>query len=459
MRTISRAALAAVCVAAACNVQTGSVGVWDSAGDSTGAEPTTAGPNGDPTATGTSGGASTNAPTTAATSEGDDTVSPIFDVMSDDTPVPVDCECGNDEWSYLWVANASQSTVSKVNTETMVEEARFLTRPDGGGNPSRTSVSVDGRSVAVANRYGGLVKIWAREQFCDPMKNGVPGLQTSTGPNDVLAWDEDDCVAWYRPFPELTTQRPVAWSGRIDPVLCEDQAVWTAGCGGGALPGFGSGGDTQVFLVDGQDGEILQEVEVAGYPCANFGPYGGAIDPEGNFWLTYNNGNVAVVRADSFETQVFAKPAELQPYGITVDREGFVWVSSYGEMAGAGRLDPATGDWTLVTGFAGQGGVTQSMDGRIWTAYWNSSFHDDNGVVWIDPDTAMLGGSLSIPGGTVKGVSADVFGNVYAITGAAHKIDLASDTVVDTYGGLSGPYTYSDMTGAGLQNVACEPAG
>jgi streptogramin lyase len=447
-------AIAAVWLTA-CNVQTGSVGVWDSAGSS-GEATGVPGTSESPTSAGTSS-ATTSDATSAGSSE--ETAAPIFDVNSDDTPVPVDCECGNDEWSYLWVANALQGTVSKVNTETMIEESRFRTRPDGAGNPSRTSVSIDGRSVAVANRYGGLAKIFAREQFCDPMKNGTPGLQTSGGSGEVLAWNEDDCVAWYTPFPELTTQRPVAWSGRLDPQRCEDQAVWTAGCGGGFMPGYGMGGDTQVFLLDGEDGEILQSVEVADYPCANFGPYGGAIDPDGNFWLVYNGGDVAVVRADSFETQVFERPAQLQPYGIAVDRDGMVWISSYNEEAGAGRLDPMTGEWTLVTGWAGQGGVTQSLDGRIWTAYWQSEFHDDNGVAWIDPETATLGGTISVPGGTVKGVSADVFGNVYAVTGSAHKIDTSTDTIIDTYGGLSGPYTYSDMTGAGLQNVTCDPEG
>src|SRR5688572_6397277 len=110
MRTTSRAAVAAACLACGCNVQTGSVGVWDSASDSTGAASTSVGPDSAPTSMGTGSSASTDAPTTSG-SEGEDTMSPIFDVMSDDTPVPVDCECGNDEWSYLWVANASQSTV------------------------------------------------------------------------------------------------------------------------------------------------------------------------------------------------------------------------------------------------------------------------------------------------------------------------------------------------------------
>ena len=31
--------------------------------------------------------------------------------------------------------------------------------------------------------------------------------------------------------------------------------------------------------------------------------------------------------------------------------------------------------------------------------------------------------------------------------------------IATSYNGLSGPYTYSDMTGWGLQNAACNPEG
>lgn len=79
--------------------------------------------------------------------------------------------------------------------------------------------------------------------------------------------------------------------------------------------------------------------------------------------------------------------------------------------------------------------------------------------MWFDPVSLTLGGTISVPGGTIKSVSADVNGFLWAVTGSAHEIDLTTDTIVDNYAGLSGPYTYSDMTGAGLQNVACDPAG
>ena len=60
---------------------------------------------------------------------------------------------GDVEFSYIWVANSTQSTISKINTETLVEEGRYYTKPNLAGSPSRTSVSLTG-NVATANRNG-----------------------------------------------------------------------------------------------------------------------------------------------------------------------------------------------------------------------------------------------------------------------------------------------------------------
>lgn len=430
--------------------------VWDTAGagsTASASEETTGPTDGAETSGGATGDGTEGVTTELGTSSSGGPPQPLLDVSATDVPASVDCDCGNDAWSYIWLANAFDGTVSKINTDTLVEEGRYITRPDRAGNPSRTSVSVNGRSVAVANRHGGLVKIWARDALCDPERNGVPGLQTSSGGGDVLPWGEDDCVDWFVPFTEWTTQRPVAWSGRLDRALCEDEAVWTAGCGGGPQPGFaGAGATTEVALVAGRDGEVVDTVEVSGYGCGGFGPYGAAVAPDEKLWLVLNNGDLASVDRQTLESQVFVKAPELSPYGITVDRDGQVWVSSYSATAGAGRLDPETGQWTTVSGFSGQGGISQSLDGRIWAGAGND-------VAWIDPDALTLGGVLPIPGGTVKGVSADVHGDLWAVTGAAHKIDTTTDTIVDSFSSGLAPYTYSDMTGAGIQNVACEPEG
>ena len=78
--------------------------------------------------------------------------------------------------------------VSKLNTRDMTEEGRYYTRPDKQGSPSRTSVSIDGKAVVVANRHGGWTKIWARKEFCTD-KNGNGQIETSTGKNNVLAFE------------------------------------------------------------------------------------------------------------------------------------------------------------------------------------------------------------------------------------------------------------------------------
>jgi hypothetical protein len=449
-----------------CGPDERSVGLF---GDEAGDTSTDAGDRGDASTDGGSTGAGPagpgDGPGGVDDSSGDDDGIKLDVGVWGDVGHHGECGCGNDEWTYIWVSNSSQGTVSKINTRTMVEEGRYRTRPDGGGSPSRTSVSLGGRAVAVANRHGGVTKVWAREQFCDPNANGQPGLQTSQGAADIRAWGDDDCVAWHTPFPEWTTQRPIAWGGKINPATCDDDVLWTAGCGGGFQPGFGGASNTLVVKLDGATGAILDTVEVVGFGCGGLGPYGGAVDGEGNFWIAHNGtgGKLARIDGESLVTQVYDFPGNgFAGYGIAVDNHGRPWVSSYGGDLGAGMFDPTTQQWTTVAGFASQGGIQQGTDGRIWSSTVSGfgGTNDQNGVVWIDEDTLAVGDFVAVPGGTIKGISVDVDGYVWAVTGSAHKIDPDPPYAFDgSYSGLSGPYTYSDMTGWGLQNATCNPAG
>lgn len=72
---------------------------------------------------------------------------------------------GEVEFSYLWAANSGQGTISKIDTQTLTELGRYLTSADGKGSPSRTSVSLTG-DVAVANRNGGVTKVYASIDDC-----------------------------------------------------------------------------------------------------------------------------------------------------------------------------------------------------------------------------------------------------------------------------------------------------
>ena len=126
--------------------------------------------------------------------DGDDDDEPHFDIGEPDTgdgDPPGDEEL---EFSYIWIANTGEGTVSKIDTQTLEEVGRFQTRPDTFGSPSRTSVSRAG-NVAVANRHGGVVKIYADHADCADT-NGQAGIQTSTDATP-LPWGQDECIAWF----------------------------------------------------------------------------------------------------------------------------------------------------------------------------------------------------------------------------------------------------------------------
>ncbi|GEM_PF-4874029 len=244
---------------------------------------------------------------------------------------PGECGCGNNDWSYVWIANSGESTVSKIDTRTMVEEGRYLTRADAAGNPSRTSVSVDGKAVAVANRHTGIVKIWTRPEFCSD-RNGTSGIQTSSGGTDVLPWDEDDCVAWYADFSDKTVQRPVQWTPGSGPCHT-DQKIWTTTGDLGARPGTCGDSGVWVHRLDGETGMVEDTIhlEESRFRC-NFidvaaeglGPYGGALDYEGNFWFHgFGTSQLARVDFDTLEVEIFDGGG----YGITVDTKARVWLS------------------------------------------------------------------------------------------------------------------------------------
>lgn len=388
----------------------------------------------------------------ASTTE--DTSTPLLDVGStDDGLGPCGCEL-----AYIWIANADEGTVSKINVRTLEEEGRYITRPDGAGNPSRTSVNLAG-DVAVANRHGGLVKIYADEADCADT-NGVPGIQTSSGAGDVLPWDMEECRAWYTEFGP-TNQRPVAWiAGAVTPGTCNSQneMVWTAHSETpGIAPGTGGAGGVVAVLLDGDTGDIVDETLLADFDGSLLGAYGGAVNADGDLFMIPMgtvgfSRSLARVTADTMETTIWDLPADVSSYGITVDHNGRVWVSST-LGAGVGRFDPETETWDTVGSFVSLGGLAEGPNNHMWVA-------TATGAVSVDIDTLMPGNIFfSNQTDGIKGISTDIDGFVWAVGDVAWKVDPSSGAVEDSYSGLSSAYTYSDMTGYALGNVACPPEG
>ncbi|WP_146661086.1 hypothetical protein [Enhygromyxa salina] len=348
------------------------------------------------------------------------------------------CEnTGEDTKSYIWIANSSQSTVSKINTQTLVEEARYATR-DTPGNPSRTSVALSG-NVAVANRSGGVAKFISNIEECEDT-NGVPGIQTSSGPNDVLPFGQDECLSWYTPF-NYTTQRPLAWAqGDFNEGSCkyENEKLWTAG----------NIGNAEVVLMDGDTG-VVEETVIIPNVIGWAGLYGGAVDGLGNFWTVDHNWNGAstlvFVDREMFTYQTWPVTGQVH-YGLAVDSKGRAWLCGSG---GASRFDPETEQWTHLppaNGGSALGGCMEDANGVLWNARY-----PDAVLVGIDTDTVQIVQSINIPS-YVHGVSIDFEGYIWGVEfggDEAFRVDPVNLTI-DTVGGLVGAYTYSDMTGFAL---------
>lgn len=362
---------------------------------------------------------------------------------------------GDTAFSYIWIANSPEGTVSKINTQTTIEEARFRISP-GLGDPSRTSVNLFGDAVVVDRAGGGIVKIGVREDHCVDT-NGTPGIQTSTGPGDVLAWGQDDCVLWRTELGALsyeTGARPVAWEGGlVDGCAAPNPRVWV---------GWYDGVNGHFRRLDGTTGAILDSVGPVPWSGLSFGPYGGASDKDGNFWVSgWQLGPLIKIDAETLVVTTYPIPPTITPqqwnYGMALDKNGDAWIASAYSVYHF-RHDTETWLEVPVPGAFSLRGLMVDKEGTAWVAT-----NSPAGLAAIDTETdTVINPAIAIPGSIVPvGVSIDVDGYVWVVdqsANAAFKVDPDTYQLAGMTTGLNQPYTYSDMTGAGLDLVTFPPA-
>lgn len=360
---------------------------------------------------------------------------------------------GTDATSYIWIANSGEGTVSKIDTMSGVELGRYVVRADSAGSPSRTSVNNRG-DVAVANRLGGVTMVRANVDDCVEF-NGTPGIQTSTGPGDILPWGQDECVVWHTEIPH-GDNRPVAWtSGFADPDTCTwfDRDVWTA-WSDVAL------GTAVVALLDGETGQIIQQVPIPEAPESWpgwFGFYGGAVDKDDNFWISQLQGGLLVrVNRSDFTYTTYPVPAE-GGYGMTVTPDGYVWLCGRYTH----RLNPETGEWTSVNHYGDPDSIhTGGCMGDGQSLLWRGAYGQ---IMAVDTETLAVVKQIpvtQVDDDFIWGVAIDFDGYVWAVPRngtRAYKVSPETDSVVLTVNGLVSAYTYSDMTGFALSGVGAIP--
>lgn len=372
------------------------------------------------------------------------------------------CDPGGDgeEFSYAWIANTDQGSVSKIDTNTVVELARYYTDPvqSGAASPSRTSVNLDGRFMVVSNRdVGSITKIAANEADCvDKNNDGV--IQTSKDKAQLLPYAEEECILWTT---KLTINNH-QWGPRattfgipeVNPDTCkyENEKVWV---GYMVTPT-----QAQVARLNSYTGVVEATVDIPDFPLyGSYSPYGAAVDPDGNFWTSAVTHRAAIkIDVKTLAVTRWDSPDEDAHYGITIGGDGRVWFANYGGHGGHGGVsvfDPVSEQWKVIPGSTGNLWRSLAVDAqnRVWVSNNGGPF--GCGLLEIDGDSETISNFHTFAQcGTPVGVGLDSKGKVWMIdyNGWTWRLDP------QTFEKVQLPvanvhYTYSDFTGSGLLGI------
>lgn len=378
---------------------------------------------------------------------------------------------------YLWVANWRSGTVTKINTRTGRQVAKYYsvlernwdgTRPTVqpldpitntgarnkggdlcGNSPSRTAVDAYGDAY-VANRAfcsrPSATKYAGDLSRCVD-RNGNGQIDTSRDVNDDKVIDindpaefkgqADECILWTKNYGAPDSLDTVGRSIAVD----SDQNVWV-----------GTYTDSRLFKLDGQTGAQLQALDPNAERGTTANIYGIALGP-GGFIYTSDLGAGLLRKIDPNPTVrkhvVDELKSDYPTYGIAVDSKGVVWLGKWTDTdGGLVRVDfdarrvtyPGKG---TVEGCTGKTrGVAVDGEGNVWTACWN-------GDVLLKFDKNGYFRSWPVGAGPI-GVSIDADGKVWTVdqtTQTATQFDPTTNKVSQSVLTSDETYSYSDMTG------------
>jgi len=360
-------------------------------------------------------------------------------------------------FSFIWVPNSNEGTVSKVNTVTGQEMARYRTGPHNG-NPSRTTVDLEGNCWLGNRQTGTAIKIGLLENggYIDRNHNGI--IETSrdlnsdgviTG-NEILPWGQDECLLWEVVLisgnegtytPGEYTGPYTNDNGNPGPrgvAVDSKNNVWL-GC-------YGTG---RYYYVDGSTGHILKMVDVS---SVGHIPYGAIIDQNGILWSSGAGGN-NILRLDPSNDTFTRINLGHFAYGLGLDTNNHLFVAGW-DSSRFTRINILTGiiDWTKPCPYQSRG-VTITDDDDVWivnSAAGTLTRYSNNGDY-----------KATIPiGNTPTGVSVDNNGKLWVVDYGdeyIHRIDPNTNQV-DLTKALPGTrhYGYSDMTGTVSQSITTQ---
>ena len=260
---------------------------------------------------------------------------------------------------YIWVANSDDRTISKINSKTGLEDARYNVGPECE-SPSRTAVNETG-GVWVNCRGGSRVVHIAGDPGTCIDRNGDGNIATSSVTYDangsksinMLSWQDDECVL-YSGTPQPAPNAPQYVKDNPMPTNCEiglrglairaDGTVLLGGFGGcrdGHLYGvkfdynpdapYQQGVNPAVHAIDHWYLPDLEHRYRDGQFCSfdyNAPAYGYAVDQKGHLWVSSLTSNIAWVDLDARRSCSFGSSTT---YGIAVDYAGRVWLGNWSD--------------------------------------------------------------------------------------------------------------------------------
>jgi streptogramin lyase len=258
---------------------------------------------------------------------------------------------------FIWVPNSNEGTVSKVDTVTGKELGRYRTGPTSNGNPSRTTVDLQG-SCWVGNRdTGTVVKIGLSEAGLYNDTNGDGFMNTSMDLNgdgnvtgaEILPWGQDECVL----FEVLLGN-----SGSGPRGLAIDAAnnLW-AGT-------YTLSGGNNFYHIGGDNGTIFDTIDI--HPRRS---YGALIDGNGNIWSSCLKSYV--LKIDPTTKSITKVDLTHISYGLGIDQNNHLFVAGW-KTDRVSKIDVNAHTVTHAPqGDANSRGVAVTSDGDVWVVNSN----------------------------------------------------------------------------------------
>lgn len=339
----------------------------------------------------------------------------------------------------LWVANTDEGSVSKIDTTSARELARYRTR---GGYPIQVAVDHRGDAWVLDGTFGGrahLTKIASGVDRC--RDRDADGVLTSRGPEELLPLGADECVLVDLPLSAADDPRTLAVDGAPAPDSQRAGNVW-----------LGCVGTHQLLHLDGETA-----AELGRYELSELRPSASAFDAFGSLWLIEREGRLQrfdPARGEAASPVLVPDPCYALD-ALSIDAEARLLLSGFG-CERVYRYDSVRKSWlnTKVPGLLSPRGVLAGVVGQ-WVAYNSGQLAriDDRSFV---PDMALSLSLEDVEPFETFALSLDADGRLWAVStqggpqgvGLATRFDPEAGEVTAQVPVGVGPRAGGDLSGS-----------